>query len=50
MTVLFFTEALDFPEFAFLDGGLDRFAAEFVFENLGAIQPMLDVISLDQDP
>src|SRR5437899_9936057 len=42
-------EAGDILEFAFSDSRLDRRAAALVLEHFGAIEPMLDVISADDN-
>ena len=42
-------ETGDVLEFADLDGFKDGFAAEFVFEDFFSVEPMFDVVALDEN-
>jgi len=42
-------EAGHVPELALGDGGPDRVAAQFVFQDLRSVEPVFDVVALDED-
>lgn len=48
VAVLLFAESIDSPEFAPANGVQDFLAAEFVFENFLSVEPMFDMIALDE--